>query len=189
MADLADRRAGPLATLATSGSSPVAGTTLDAAPAAARFVFRGSEAAVARLADPFGAVPGTLNSAATKDSRAGLRIGPDEWLLLAPGEDAATLFGAMEAAIGEEPHSLVDVSHRQTGIVVSGPGAALTLSGAVLLDLAPEAFPPGMATRTVLDKAEIVLWRQAHDQFHIEVWRSFAPYAWQLLEVLRTENA
>jgi sarcosine oxidase, subunit gamma len=33
-----------------------------------------------------------------------------------------------------------------------------------------------MCTRTVLAKAEIVLWRRAHDSFHLEVWRSFAGY-------------
>ncbi len=33
-----------------------------------------------------------------------------------------------------------------------------------------------MATRTIFDKAEIVLWRRAATTFHVEVWRSFAPY-------------
>jgi sarcosine oxidase subunit gamma len=44
------------------------------------------------------------------------------------------------------------------------------------LDLDPQAFPVGMCTRTVLAKAEIVLWRIADDAFHLEVWRSFAAY-------------
>ena len=39
-----------------------------------------------------------------------------------------------------------------------------------------KAFPVGFATRTLFDKAEIVLWRRAEATFHIEVWRSFAPY-------------
>jgi sarcosine oxidase subunit gamma len=33
-----------------------------------------------------------------------------------------------------------------------------------------------MATRTIYDKAEIVLWRRAADSFQVEIWRSFAPY-------------
>jgi sarcosine oxidase subunit gamma len=33
-----------------------------------------------------------------------------------------------------------------------------------------------MCTRTVLAKAEIVLWRTRESLFHIEVWRSFAVY-------------
>jgi sarcosine oxidase subunit gamma len=33
-----------------------------------------------------------------------------------------------------------------------------------------------MATLTLFDKAEIVLWRRAPATFHLEVWRSFSPY-------------
>jgi sarcosine oxidase subunit gamma len=33
-----------------------------------------------------------------------------------------------------------------------------------------------MAARTMFLKTEIVLWRQAETRFHVEVWRSFAPY-------------
>ena len=44
------------------------------------------------------------------------------------------------------------------------------------LDLGLKAFPVGMATRTLFDKAEIVLWRRAQETFQVEVWRSFAPY-------------
>jgi sarcosine oxidase subunit gamma len=38
-----------------------------------------------------------------------------------------------------------------------------------------------MCTRTVLAKADIVLWRTRDDAFHIEVWRSFAGYVTGLL--------
>ncbi|HKN29399.1 MAG TPA: sarcosine oxidase subunit gamma family protein [Roseiarcus sp.] len=44
------------------------------------------------------------------------------------------------------------------------------------LDLRTSAFPIGTATRTIFDKAEIVLWRRAETAFRVEVWRSFAPY-------------
>ena len=44
------------------------------------------------------------------------------------------------------------------------------------LDLHLDAFPVGMCTRTLFGKAEIVLWRTGEETFHIEVWRSFAPY-------------
>jgi sarcosine oxidase subunit gamma len=38
-----------------------------------------------------------------------------------------------------------------------------------------------MCTRTMLAKAEVVLWRPAAEEFHLEVWRSFAPYVTQFL--------
>jgi sarcosine oxidase subunit gamma len=44
-----------------------------------------------------------------------------------------------------------------------------------------------MCTRTVLAKAEIVLWRTAPHVFKVEVWRSFAAYVWQFLNEARGE--
>ena len=38
-----------------------------------------------------------------------------------------------------------------------------------------------MCTRTMLAKAEIVLWRTAAEQFRLEVWRSFAAYVTEYL--------
>jgi sarcosine oxidase subunit gamma len=105
---------------------------------------------------------------------AALWLGPDEQLLLAP--EASDLAGPLEAALSTLPHSLVDVSHRQTALEVSGPHATALLNVGCPLDLDPAAFPVGMCTRTVLAKAEIVLWRTGEDVFHVEVWRSFAAY-------------
>jgi sarcosine oxidase subunit gamma len=110
---------------------------------------------------------------------AALWLGPDEQLLLgAEGNDIAAALGP---ALRELPHSLVEVSHRQTALQVGGPRAAVLLSAGCPLDLDPGAFPVGMCTRTVLAKAEIVLWRTAEDIFHIEVWRSFAAYVSRFL--------
>ena len=124
------------------------------------------------------------SSGLTPTGLAALWLGPDEQLLLAPaGFDVAT---ALEPALSGLPHSLVDVSHRQTAFEVSGPNAALLLSAGCPLDLDESAFPVGMCTRTVLAKAEIVLWRTRPDVFHVEVWRSFADYVSRFLaEVAR----
>jgi sarcosine oxidase subunit gamma len=82
----------------------------------------------------------------------------------------------LQQALADRPHSLVDVSHRQLGLAISGAHAATVLAAGCPLDLDRGAFPVGMCTRTVLGKAEIVLWRIAEDGFHLEVWRSFAAY-------------
>ena len=81
---------------------------------------------------------------------------------------------------GGVPHSLVDVSDRQVGIVLEGPQAANMLNAGCPLDL-QGAFPVGMCTRTVFAKAEIVLWHTATETWRIEVWRSFAAYLRGLL--------
>jgi sarcosine oxidase subunit gamma len=118
---------------------------------------------------------------------AALWLGPDEQLLLgAEGADIAT---ALEPALRALPHSLVDVSHRQTALQVSGPHATRLLSTGCPLDLDLASFPVGMCTRTVLAKAEIVLWRTSEHVFHIEVWRSFAAYVSEFLAEAAREIA
>ena len=165
--------------------SPLEGLALQAtdrfaiaeAPAAARFVFRGGEVARSACSAAFGAeLPAKLGLAAEREGRAALWLGPDEWLLIAGAASAALLDAELEASAGAEPHSLVDVSHRQIGLLVSGPVAARALSAGCPLDLHLKAFPIGMATRTIFDKTEIVLWRRGATTFHVEAWRSFAPY-------------
>jgi sarcosine oxidase subunit gamma len=61
------------------------------------------------------------------------------------------------------------------------------LSGACPLDLDPGEFLTGMCTRTVLAKADIVLWRSRDDVFHLEVWRSFSGYVTGLLREIAGE--
>jgi sarcosine oxidase, subunit gamma len=117
--------------------------------------------------------------AAVNGEQAALWLGPDEQLLLGPeGVDLAATLGP---ALHELPHSLVNVSHRQTALEVSGPHATIVLNAGCPLDLDLSAFPVGMCTRTVLAKAEIVLWRTSTEVFHVEVWRSFAAYVSQFL--------
>ena len=127
------------------------------------------------------ALPTALNTAATDGTRTAFKLGPDEWLLLAPENTEAEVYAAIEAAV-QEPHSLVDVSHRNIGILVSGSLAADVLNAGVMLDLDPKAFPVGTATRTLYAKAEIVLWRKGANDFHVEVWRSFTDYLHGQLE-------
>jgi sarcosine oxidase, subunit gamma len=131
--------------------------------------------------------------AVTRGTRATLWLGPDEHLLidLSPAEaqpaGAAALGAKIEASLKGHPHALVDVGHRQFALEVSGPHAEAILSGGCPLDLDVQAFPVGMCTRTVLAKAEIVIWRTRADAFHLEVWRSFCGYVGGLLMEIAAE--
>ncbi len=157
------------------------------APPAARLILRGSETVRVSCGMAFGAdLPSRLGLAGEGARRAALWLGPDEWLLIAEGADAAEIGGVLESVLEGIAHSLVDVSHRQISLVASGPAAARVLNAGCPLDLDPRAFPVGFATRTLFDKIEIVLWRRAEATFHIEIWRSFAPYlASSLVEAAR----
>jgi sarcosine oxidase subunit gamma len=113
--------------------------------------------------------------------RAALWLGPDEWLLIAPENEGAALASSLATALGGLPHSLVDVSHRQSACELRGTHAVTLLAAGCPLDLDERAFPVGMCTRTVLAKAEVVLWRTGVESFRLDVARSFVAYVSQFL--------
>lgn len=181
--------ANPLSALA-SRTRDVAAARLVALGPAARFVFRGREAAIEAAGTAFGVtLPREACRRAEANGRFALWLGPDEWLLIVPDADPAPIFAAIEEATAGLPHALVDVSARSVGIELAGEKAAFVLNQGNALDLSLEAFPVGACTRTLFHKAEIVLVRHAPDVFHIDVWRSFAPYVWELIEEGRRELA
>jgi sarcosine oxidase subunit gamma len=143
---------------------------------AARYLLRGGPDVMAAAGQALGLEISSMacRAATPGASLAALWLGPDEQLLL--GADGNDITGALEPALRELPHALVDISHRQTALEVFGPHATALLNTGCPLDLDPSAFPVGMCTRTVFGKAEIVLWRTSEDVFHLEVWRSFAAY-------------
>ncbi|WP_421846814.1 sarcosine oxidase subunit gamma [Novosphingobium sp.] len=104
------------------------------------------------------------------DTDAGIAcLGPDEWYVVLPDN--------FDLPRGEGlPVSVVDVSSRALGLVLEGPGALAVLSSGCPLDLAKMSV--GRATRTVFETVEIVVWREAEDRWHVEVWRSFAIWLW-----------
>jgi sarcosine oxidase subunit gamma len=109
------------------------------------------------------------------------RLGPDEWLL-ATGATELDPRAEITAGLVGTFHALVDIGHRNVGIEVAGRHAPEVLNGGCPLDLADHVFSPGTATRTIFGKAEIVLFRQGPERsYHIECWRSFAPYVRDLL--------
>ena len=156
-------------------------------PPALRFILHGDAAARAAVSPVWGVGFAEESCRAlVGDERATLWLGPDEYLLLG-GIDGWQAADALELALRSMPHALVDVSHRQFALEVSGPHAATILSGGCPLDLDLSEFPVGMCTRTVFAKADIVLWRTHQEAFHIEVWRSFAGYVTGLLREIATE--
>jgi sarcosine oxidase subunit gamma len=158
-------------------------------PPATRFAFHGGAAARAAAHSVWRvAFSEEACRANAHTSRATLWMGPDEYLLLDfAGASASTLFDALEGAMADVPHALVDISHRQFAFEIAGPHAATILSGACPLDLDIAQFPVGMCTRTVLAKADITLWRARADAFHLEVWRSFAGYVTGVLTEIAAE--
>jgi sarcosine oxidase subunit gamma len=150
----------------------------------AHFVLRGdaqvAEAAGAAL-DLDLALPACRS--AQRDGLAALWLGPDEWLVIAPLAKGKNISETLRAALASLPHALVEVSHRDAAFLVRGPAAALAINAGCPLDLRLAVFPAGACTRTLLGKAEILLWRRGIEKFHIATPRSFAAYVRGFLEL------
>lgn len=160
-----------------SGGSSVA-SLVPAAPAS-RISLRAPQASVEALSGALGVtLPTRPKTSASADARHALLIGPDEWLII--DESGADLVA--EAAKSGALHSAADVSHRNNAIIVSGPKAVTALNGGCSQDLSLSVFPIGACSRTLLGKAEVVLYRTAEDTFRVEVWRSFATYVFGMLQ-------
>ena len=150
------------------------------APAVARMSLRGDAAALG--AELHVALPARPGGVTVAGDRTALWLGPDEWLLLAP-------LNSLDPRISVGAGAVVDISHRHVGLVLEGDDAAVALATGCPLDLHPSVFAPGTCTRTVFGKAEIVLWRRDAAHFHIEVWRSFAGYVRDRLDLAARELA
>jgi len=154
------------------------GVTVEMLPPAERISLRAPQASLAELSKALGVtLPTKPKTSATKAGRTALWLGPDEWLVI--DENGAELVGV--AASSGVLHSATDVSHRNTAVIVSGPGAEATLAAGCPQDVSLSAFPVGACSRTLLGKAEVVILRLDEETFRVEVWRSFSDYAFGLL--------
>jgi sarcosine oxidase subunit gamma len=151
---------------------------LSMAAPAARASLRAGPDALAALSAALGVtLPQKPKTSAGANGVDALWLGPDEWLLIGP--DGTDFVGI--AAKSGVLHSMVDVSHRNIGILVSGPGARTAISSACPQDLTPSVFPVGACSRTVFGKMEIVLFRTEEQTYRVECWRSFADYCFGML--------
>ena len=122
-----------------------------------------------------------LLSARRQGDVSALRLSPDEWLVLAAA-DASSVEERLLSLPAEEA-SVVDISHRQTGVLLGGDRSVEALAAFCPLDLHASVFPAGACTRTVFARMEITLWRLSETDFHIECWRSFSDYLWKGFEI------
>jgi sarcosine oxidase subunit gamma len=151
---------------------------LTVAPVASRLSLRAPAESVSALSSALGlTLPASPKTSGRAGGRSALWLGPDEWLVIdEAGSDLPALLSGADVL-----HSAVDVSHRNVGIIVSGPGAEATLSAGCPQDLSLEIFPVGACSRTIFGKVEIVLFRSEEDTFRVECWRSFSDYVFGLL--------
>jgi len=113
-------------------------------------------------------------ASSSQDGRHALRLGPDEWLLLADTPLAADGLAALAWTVAL---SLVDISDRELAWEIAGDDAPQVLAMGCPLDLSDGQFPAGAATRTLYGQAEVVLWRPGAERlWQVRTARSFAAY-------------
>jgi len=132
-------------------------------------------------------LPGRIGQRSAEGALEALRLGPDEWVLLARPEDAESLTAACAAVYPDLPHSLVDISAREMTFVIEGDRATELLTIGCPRDIA--TIPTGEARRTVFDGATVILWRDAPTRIRMDCWNSFAPHLYELLEIGAREIA
>ena len=145
---------------------------------ASRLSLRARPDAVAALSKALGIeLPTKPKTSAVKGTRTVFWLGPDEWLIL---DDAGKDLLA-ECAKAKALHSAVDVSQRNTAILVSGAHAEATISAGCPQNLSDAAFPVGAVSRTLLGKSEVIVYRVKPQVFRVECWRSFSDYVFTYL--------
>jgi sarcosine oxidase subunit gamma len=110
-------------------------------------------------------------------------LGPDEWLVITPGDRERAIAGELRAAFGTMHVAITEVSGGQTVVELHGPRVRELLSKECPLDFDPRSFPPGTCAQSHLAKAPILL--HALDDgngFAVVIRRSFADYFWLWLE-------
>jgi len=132
-------------------------------------------------------LPETPNTAAGGSAAYALWLGPNEWQIVVP-EDAPDTAPAwvdrLRTGLAGHSAAVVDVSHAQAILGVTGPKARDVLEGAVPLDLHPRAFKPGEVKQTLFGKhcGVTLHLRDETPDFDVYTRRSFAEYVWRYLE-------
>jgi sarcosine oxidase, subunit gamma len=172
----------------TTQSNPLDGVAISAGPMLVmapvgehtRLSLRISRKKLSKASRAFGLdIPARIGEMASQDQKTALCLGPDEWLLLAKEEEGEEITARFSEISEQTTYSLVDVSHRTVGIDVSGPAASSVLNAGCPLDL--DAMAVESCTRSVLDKAEIILMKLGKEHYRVEIARSFAEFVWNFL--------
>ncbi|WP_299040950.1 sarcosine oxidase subunit gamma family protein [uncultured Tateyamaria sp.] len=108
-------------------------------------------------------------------------MSPDELLVLCPYDTVGPNLEKMRATLGDLHSLCVDVSDARAVFDVSGPLAREVMAKLVPVDLAPDAFTPGMFRRTRMAQVPAAFWLHEADRFRIICFRSQAQYVFDLL--------
>jgi sarcosine oxidase, subunit gamma len=108
-----------------------------------------------------------------------LNCSPDEWMIVCPREQRATLQHALQAALVGVHSQVLDNSGGYTSVLLQGKQAADALQHCTVYNL--HALTPNKVVGTTFGKASVILYR-LDDGFCLVLRRSFADYIWRYLD-------
>lgn len=121
-------------------------------------------------------LPATPCTFAAAGERSAYWLGPDEWLLAAPAEEAAPLEMKLRGGLDGLRCALTDVSGACVAFDLVGAHARETLQRASPCDFHPQAFKPGRCVQTVFAKTSALIAATADNAFRLVVRSSYADY-------------
>lgn len=132
------------------------------------------------------ALPETPNTVAGEGDRQALWLGPDEWLIVvhdARPDAGRAWVQSLRTGMEGVFCAVVDVSHAQGVLRLSGPAVRDVLEGAVPLDMHPRAFEPGQVKQTLFGRHCGVTLHLVDDAptFDLYCRRSFTEYVYAYL--------
>ena len=125
-------------------------------------------------------LPDRIGSRVAAGEIEAMRLGPDEWTVLASVSAVDGLIAACTGVYASHPHGLVDISGREVTLLIEGPRAAELLTLGCARDI--DTIAVGEGRRTIFDGVTVVLWRDAENRFRMDIWNSFASHLGHLLE-------
>jgi sarcosine oxidase subunit gamma len=132
-------------------------------------------------------IPSRIGEVREHNGRRAVCVGPDEWILATAASESVEIMKASRSLEADHHHSLVEISDRECVIEVGGRSAGYALMAVCPLDL--EAMASGTAVRTLFDRADVLIIKQAPERYRVAFLRSWSSHVWGLLAVIGQEIA
>jgi sarcosine oxidase, subunit gamma len=113
----------------------------------------------------------------------------DQWLILCPASKAEDVLARLHAELAGAYALAVDVSSMRTVMRIEGAGSREVLLKCCSLDLLGPDYPPGTVRRMRFAEIAALLHVVEQDAFDIYIFRSYAEYAWDFLNVVARQSA
>lgn len=112
---------------------------------------------------------------------------PNHWMLFCDLEIVEKTMDDYASQIGKANIIVSDMSDQYIMLEVRGKHARALLAKGCELDLSADIFKPNQCARTLLAHVNVVIWREANEDFKLIVDVSFAAHLWLWLKSAAAE--